>query len=380
MGQTSWTIKQCLDWTVGYLRDKGEARPQLAAEWLLCAAASLKSRTDLYMNFNRVLQPSELDAMHRAVVRRSHGEPLQYITGETQFRMIQVKCAPGVLIPRPETEVLVDEVLKYLDAQVLSERARAQLSWNAEVEASAQAAREDMPAVTEVEYDLDEDALAQAGDSNEVFGAAAYEPGEDLVEGQAAPAEEAEADEAHVRAKVLEVGCGTGCVSLSLAYERAGQLSCLGTDIEPRAVELATQNRDDLKLSEEDARFIRTNLVSAVPRGEWGSFDVLVSNPPYIPSAVMHELPKEVVDFEPSLALDGGSDGLDIYRRLLKAAPYMLKDGGLFICELFEGACEPAAELCRQAGLEQVEVVEDLTHRPRIVRAIKPANMELAPL
>lgn len=95
----------------------------------------------------------------------------------------------------------------------------------------------------------------------------------------------------------------------------------------------------------------------------------MVSNPPYIPTKVMDELPHEVADFEPHLALDGGCDGLDIFRRLLNAAPYMLREGGLFICELFEKACDPAAQLCREAGLGDVRIVEDLTGRPRIVAA-----------
>lgn len=75
-------------------------------------------------------------------------------------------------------------------------------------------------------------------------------------------------------------------------------------------------------------------------------------------------------DFEPDLALEGGADGLDIFRRLLNAAPYMLRAGGLFACELYEGALDAAAELCRQAGLSDVRIVHDLTDRPRIVRAI----------
>ena len=110
--------------------------------------------------------------------------------------------------------------------------------------------------------------------------------------------------------------------------------------------------------------------MSSIPREEWGTFDVLVSNPPYIPTDVMRSLPHEVKDFEPDLALEGGADGLDIFRRLLNAAPYMLRAGGLFACELYEGTLDAAAELCRQAGLSDVRIVHDLTDRPRIVRAI----------
>ena len=172
---------------------------------------------------------------------------------------------------------------------------------------------------------------------------------------------------------MLEVGCGTGCISLSLATERSGKVFCYATDIEPRAVELACKNRDALGLDDAAVYVSLTNLVSSVPRDEWGTFDVLVSNPPYIPHVVMAQLPSEVADHEPALALDGGDDGLDIYRRQLNAAPHMLRPGGLFVCELFEDACQSAAELCRAAGLVNVEVVEDLTRRPRFVSARIPA-------
>ena len=86
----------------------------------------------------------------------------------------------------------------------------------------------------------------------------------------------------------------------------------------------------------------------------------------------MAELPREVVDFEPSLALEGGVDGLMVFRRLLAAAPRMLRPGGLFACELFEESLDEAAELCRGAGMDDVRVVFDLTRRPRIVVARTP--------
>ena len=119
MANEIWTIKRCLEWTKEYLAERGEEHPRLSAEWLLCAATGL-ARIDLYIRMDETLNAAQLETMHAAVVRRAKGEPLQYITGSTQFRMIDVACAPGVLIPRPETEMLVEEVLNYLDAEVLS--------------------------------------------------------------------------------------------------------------------------------------------------------------------------------------------------------------------------------------------------------------------
>ncbi len=413
MANEIWTIKRCLEWTKEYLAERGEEHPRLSAEWLLCAATGL-ARIDLYMRIDETLDAAQLETMHAAVVRRAKGEPLQYITGSTQFRMIDVACAPGVLIPRPETEMLVEEVLNYLDAEVLSPEAaarqRAELPWNDEVEQArkAEAALADERATAERRA-ANLTAADEAALGGDVLGSRAYaeeladrEAEEAAAQAAEAEAAEAEADEPELDeygiaiegddqrttsaqdageaadpassepriARVLEVGCGTGCISLSLAWERRGHVACTATDIEPRAIDLATKNRDALGLTADEVAFSLTNLVSSVPREEWGTFDVLVSNPPYIPTDVMRSLPHEVKDFEPDLALEGGADGLDIFRRLLNAAPYMLRAGGLFACELYEGALDAAAELCRQAGLSDVRIVRDLTDRPRIVRAI----------
>ncbi len=437
MAGKDWNVKQCLDWTSEYLDRRGIERPRLSAEWLLTAATGL-SRVGLYTGFDRPLNEDELSFMHQAVVRRAKGEPLQYITGETSFRTIDVACEPGVLIPRPETEMLVEEVLSFLGHEVLgaesrAPKARVELPWNAEVEAARKAEK----AAALVRETSGEEGLQDAAPADEVFGHAGVdedvnapegvgedgnaEPVEDAVTGEAVIAATDEtaasglsscedatltdfADEARVladeqisefeqvlehepecpgdadvvpttpaHARVLEVGCGTGCISLSIATERPGQVTCIATDIEPRAVALATKNREALGIDSEIVDFRLGNLVSPLNREtEWGTFDVLVSNPPYIPTSVMEELPHEVVDFEPALALEGGADGLDIFRRLLKAAPFMLRPGGLFACELFEGALEAAANLCREADMTDVRIVNDLTNRPRIVLARTP--------
>ncbi len=437
MAGKDWNVKQCLDWTSEYLDRRGIERPRLSAEWLLTAATGL-SRVGLYTGFDRPLNEDELAFMHQAVVRRAKGEPLQYITGETSFRTIDVACEPGVLIPRPETEMLVEEVLNFLDQEVLgaesrAPKARVKLPWNAEVEA----ARKAEEAAALVRETSEEEGLQDAAPADEVFEHAGVDEDANAPEGvgedgNAEPVEDAATGEAVIaatdetaasglssredtaladltdenrvladeqlpefeqvpeyesersgdvaaasttlaHARVLEVGCGTGCISLSIATERPGQVTCIATDIEPRAVALATKNREALGIDSEIVEFRLGNLVSPLNREtEWGTFDVLVSNPPYIPSAVMEELPHEVADFEPALALEGGADGLDIFRRLLKAAPFMLRPGGLFACELFEGALEAAADLCREADMTDVRIVNDLTNRPRIVLARTP--------
>lgn len=288
----TWTIKAILDWTAGYLERKGDEHPRLSAEWLLAHVTGL-SRVELYINFDKPLNAAELAAMHAAIERRAAGEPLQYVTGETAFRHIVLRCEEGVLIPRPETEILVDAALEVVDA-----------------------AGEDTDAPT----------------------------------------------------RVLEIGTGTGCIALSIATERPGT-QVVATDLSPAAVALATRNRDALGL-EDAVDIVECDLASGVDPELMGTFDVLVTNPPYIPTAVLAEqVPAEVKDHEPELALDGGADGLDVFRRILDLAPSALKPGGLLAVELFEGHLDAAAELARAAGFEQVEVREDLTHRPRVLVA-----------
>ena len=155
--------------------------------------------------------------------------------------------------------------------------------------------------------------------------------------------------------RVLEVGCGTGCISLSIAYERKGA-QVTATDLSSAAVDLAVRNRDSLGLSGA-VDIVECDLASGVDPDLMGTFAVLVSNPPYIPTDVLsHEVPAEVKDNEPELALDGGADGLDVFRRLVDLAPGALTPGGMLCCELYEGHLGAAADLVRaQGGWASVE-------------------------
>lgn len=345
--QETWTVRRILDWTRGYLERKGDEHPRLSAEWLISDVTGL-SRVQIYMNFDKPLTPSELDAMHDAVVRRGRGEPLQYVTGEMPFRHIVLHCERGVLIPRPETEVLVDAALEGVDAATLT-----------------------FPAILgDVSAPAEDESTEEVSPQSDQHGETGAAPDGQPVEPAEPAAPAAPPVLVEPGCRVLEIGTGTGCIALSIASERPGT-RVVATDLSPQAVALATRNRDALGL-ERAVSVVEGDLASAVDPELMGTFSVLVSNPPYIPSAVVPTLPQEVIGYEPGLALDGGEDGLDVFRRILELAPRALAPGGMLCCELFEDNVGTAAELVRaQGGWASAEVREDLTHRPRVLVAVR---------
>lgn len=327
-----WTVKSILDWTEGYLERKGDENPRFSAQWLLSEATGL-SRIQLYMNLDQEMDEEELALMREYVARRGKGEPLQYITGEVGFRHIMVKVRPGVLIPRPETEVLVSEALSLLPSPVRVKATDSQLN----------------------EYD---------GAEMLAVLAAAAEQGQE-VEGISPEQDELEAPDF----LVADICTGSGCIACSLAYEHP-QVTVLATDIASEAIALSKDNVAELGLQDR-VQVLQGDLGEALPSRVVGMLDAIVSNPPYIPTPVMATLSSQVADFEPALALDGGQDGLDFFRRLLELSLTALKPGGFFAFELHEDCLEQAAQEARQAGFSDVRVVADLVGKPRVLTGRK---------
>ena len=358
-----WTIKAALDWTVGYLERKGDENPRLSAEWLLSEACDM-SRIQLYVSFDRPLSLEERDILRGYVTRRGKGEPLQYITGYAAFRHIQVKVRPGVLIPRPETEVLVSEALSLLpaahrrvalDSTIDAWEGDALIAVEAAAAEAAQATSDDDPEVLKRSQQAISAYLGAQQDQ-------AHGDGGDRPDGPAA---------ARPRPLlVADICTGTGCIACSVAYERP-DTRIIATDIAPEAVALAKDNAAELGLSDR-VRIEQGDLGLPVPAAAMGRLDLVVSNPPYVPTAVLAEIPREVADFEPALALDGGADGNDILRRLLPWTMVALRPGGSFAFELHETCLDAAAELARRAGFHQVRIVDDLAGRPRVLTGVKP--------
>lgn len=349
---SEWTIKKALEWTEGYLADKGDENPRLSAQWLLSEACGL-SRTQLFVNFDRPLSEDERGVLRDYVRRRGAGEPLQYITGEVAFRHINVKVRPGVLIPRPETEVLVSEVLAVLPTPGLRD-----VAWNPE------AAEQEREAVAAVKK-----ALEEAGESvSPSENTESNETEEDVaVGGDLGRSSSAGMDETRKSLLVADLCTGSGCIACSLAYEHP-DVRVIATDVAPEAVALAKENTEALGLADRVA-VLQCSLGSGIGEKRMGTFDAVVSNPPYVPTAVMAGIPREVADFEPTLALDGGADGLDLFRPLAQWAARALKPGGVLACELYEGHMDAARAVAEQAGFVDVHIVDDLTGRPRVLVA-----------
>ncbi len=331
-----WTVRSALDWTVGYLGRKGDENPRLAAEWLMSEALGL-SRIELYVNFDRPLSLEERDILRGYVSRRGKGEPLQYITGEVAFRHIALKVKPGVLIPRPETEVLVSEGLSLLPAP--PRRRCAEF-------------------LRELEGGLHEGAGDERIDETVVC--------EESADGACAC--DSQSDEL----LVADICTGSGCIACSVAYERP-DTRVVATDIAPAAVELARENAKSIGVDDRVC-VVQCDLGAGVDDALAGSFDLVISNPPYIPTEVLGALPREVSQFEPELALDGGDDGLAVFRRLLAWCADALAPGGAFAFELHETCLDAARDEASAAGFADVRIAFDLTDRPRILTGRKPLH------
>jgi release factor glutamine methyltransferase len=254
--------------------------PRLTAELLLAQALSC-DRVRLYLDFDKPLGAPELAAFRALVKRRAEGEPTAWILGRREFHGRPFKTDARALVPRPETEALVEVALA---------------------------------------------ALPEGG-------------------------------------ALLDLCTGTGCVAISVALSRPGA-RVVATDLSPDALALATENAAALGAATVELR--AGDLWAAVPDG--ARFDVIASNPPYVPSGELPGLSREVRR-EPFLALDGGPDGLAVLRRIVAGAAGRLVPGGTLALEMHESHREALPRMCAEAGLVAAEVRRDLAGLPRLVVA-----------
>jgi release factor glutamine methyltransferase len=280
MSAETWTIRRVLDWTRGHFDKQQVDDPRLTSEILLGHVLTLP-RVKLYMDLDRPLTKDELATYRALIQRRLAGEPTQYLVGFREFYGRKFAVDDRVLIPRSETELLVEAALRDV--------------------------KKDEPS------------------------------------------------------RVLDLCTGSGCVAISIAAERP-QASVWATDLMPGPIEVAKKNAEALGV---DGRvtFFQGDLFAAVPEG--ATFDVIVSNPPYVKTGDLATLQREVQK-EPRAALDGGADGLDLVRRVVTDGLPRLKPGGLLALEIGDEQGDAVKEIMTRAGCRDVRIEKDLARHDRI--------------
>jgi release factor glutamine methyltransferase len=255
-----WTTIKVLTWTREFLEAKGIENARLEAEWLLCAATGL-DRIGLYLNFEKPLNDEELASYRAMVGRRAKREPLQHILGTQEFAGLDFEVTPDVLIPRHDTETLLNEALSRMQPVC----------------------------------------------------------------------------------SVLDIGTGSGCIAVAI-IKQFPNAAVTATDISEAALAVAHRNagRHTAKIE-----FVSGSLLEPLSGRR---FDLIVSNPPYIPTRDISGLAPEVRDFDPTGALDGGADGLDVYRTLIPSARLHLNAGGWLLLEVGIGQAGDVSALFRAAG------------------------------
>jgi len=278
------TFADQLDAATMALQAAGLASARVDAEWLLAGLLGV-GRVAVRLDLAGTIPAPIAERYAHAVSRRARREPLQRILGWEEFRGIRVRLTDAVLVPRPETEALVEWALALLPPP-----GRRQL-------------------------------LA------------------------------------------IDVGTGSGCIACALAFERP-DLDVIAVDVSPAAAALARDNARALDLAAR-VRVVAADLFDGIR--DLGA-DLIVSNPPYLPTALLPELPPEVRIHEPTLALDGGGDGLALIRRIVTTARRCLRPSGALLVETAGGdQAEAAAALLRAAGWDQVAVRADLVGIERFV-------------
>ncbi len=300
MSGETWTVLKIIQWTTEYLRGKGIDNPRLDSEVLLAHLLRL-DRVGLYLNFDRPLSRDELSSFREIVKRRGSREPLQYITGHQEFWSLDFKVTPDVLIPRPDTEILVEEALKAVRRETLDVRRQNQLPFT-----------------------------------------------------------------------ILDLCTGSGCIAISLAHELKDAV-VHAIDASEAALSIARENaekngvRDRVIFLQGDLYEALTSHVSRLT-----SYDLIVSNPPYIKNIDIPNIQPEVRDYEPRMAVDGGTEGLGFYKRIVADAPNHLSPHGWLMVEVGEGQADAVSKMMADTGaFESISTVKDLAGIERVVKAHK---------
>ena len=278
---STWRVIDLIHWAESYLKEKNFDNPRAEIEWLLCALLDC-NRLNVYLRFEEPLSQSQLTTLRSWVKRRLKNEPLQYITGSCDFYGRQFLINSQVLIPRPETERLIDiaiEKMKGIDSPT-----------------------------------------------------------------------------------ILDVGTGSGCIATTLGLEIPAS-KVLGVDSSLDALEVANENK--AKLCSENVLFIEMDILNTFPEK---LFDLLVSNPPYIPKNEMENLMKDVKDFEPVIALEDENNGFTFYKRFAEIGRTLVKPGAWLVLEVGMGDHPSMVQsIFSNFGYLNVELIKDYNGDNRVL-------------
>ncbi|MDD2389481.1 MAG: peptide chain release factor N(5)-glutamine methyltransferase [Desulfobacterales bacterium] len=289
--ESRWTILKILKWTTSYFKSLNIGEPRASAEIILAYALKL-TRIDLYLRYDQPLDKTELSLFKTLVKRRANHEPVAYIVGSREFWSLDFEVTPDVLIPRPETECLVEAALALLPEN-----------------------RNDP-----------------------------------------APC-------------LLELGTGSGAIVISLATERPG-CRFFAVDKSIRAVQLARQNAGR-HLVDGIIHFCCCSWFEALNSERW-LYDIIVSNPPYIPTETVGGLQPDIVAYEPHAALDGGKDGLFSIRHIITHAHRYMICGGWLLLEIGHDQRIDTGRIIDETGAyDQVRYIQDYSGYDRIVQMRK---------
>ncbi len=285
--QKTWTIGSLVKWATDDFRTRGIENPRLDAEVLVAFALGI-DRTRVIIEAMRPLEPAELALLRDLVKRRRSREPIAYLRGEREFYGRTFHVDSRVLIPRPDTEALVEIALARTTHVSLSMRQ-------------------------------------------------------------------------------LDLCTGSGCVAITMARQRPTAY-VLASDLSPDALAVARHNA--YRLGAYNVAFAESDLFASIPAGV--RFDVITANPPYIATGEIGGLMPDVRDFEPRMALDGGTDGLDFVRRIVEGAPAFLDRGGVLAVEIGAGEAAATRALFEGHGYGDVAVDRDYGKIERVVSGVRP--------
>ncbi len=284
-----------------YLAKSGVDEPLAEAETLIFYVADI-DRMTAYLN-NPEVEKGLLSGIRRLLRRRAKGEPLQYIIGRVDFLGLTINVGRGVLIPRPETELLAEEAIREVKNRI-----------------------ENAEGPTE-------NHKRQKAISDSEF-------------------------------RILDLCTGSGCVALALAREYPSAFVC-GTDISKKAIRYAEENA--LINGVGNVTFFIGPLFGPIKKKS--GFDLIVSNPPYVKRSDIKELQREIREWEPVEALDGGENGLDFYRKIFSDAGKYLRERGRIILELGFGQAGEVIAVAKESGFKNIEIKKDYAGIDRILKA-----------